>query len=120
MAAGERLWYQPSAVVHHPVPQERLKREYFLRWWFDYGRAQIREKGPGKSVCGIPRHFFSIPRMIATHLSVRVWRWLLATEPKERFYRKGVVWRSAGQIAEIYRMARDEKKNKAMPQAHRT
>ncbi len=54
MAAGERLYYEPSAVVHHPVPQERLKKEYFLAWWFDYGRARTREKGKGAPVWGIP------------------------------------------------------------------
>ena len=49
MAAGERLWYEPSAVVHHPVPQDRLRREYLLDWWFDYGRALTREKGKGRA-----------------------------------------------------------------------
>ena len=61
IAAGERLYYEPSAVVHHPVPQERLTKRIFLAWWFDYGRARTREKGKGAPVWGIPRHFFSIP-----------------------------------------------------------
>ena len=43
--AGERLRYEPSAVVYHDVPRQRLREEYFLRWWFDYGRAQISEDG---------------------------------------------------------------------------
>lgn len=109
MAAGEHLYYEPSAVVHHPVPQDRIKKEYFLAWWFDYGRAVTREKGKGAPVWGIPRHFFSIPRMIATHLSTRVWQWLWTLDPQRRFFRKGVAWMSAGQIVEIYRLACHDK-----------
>lgn len=112
MAAGERLWYEPSAVVHHPVPQDRLTKEYLLDWWFDYGRALTREKGKGPRVAGIPRHYLSIPRMVATHLSVRVLQWLWTSDPQRRFFRKGVAWMSAGQIAEIYRIAREEKSGK--------
>jgi len=112
MAAGERLHYEPRAVVHHPVPQERLRKEYFLAWWFDYGRARTREKGKGAPVWGIPRHFFSIPKMIATHLSTRVWRWLWTLDPQQRFFRKGVAWMSAGQIVETYRLARGDKKQR--------
>ena len=117
MAAGERLHYEPRAVVHHPVPPERLRKEYFLAWWFDYGRARTREKGKGAPVWGIPRHFFSIPKMITTHLSTRVWRWLWTLDPQQRFFRKGVAWMSAGQIVETYRLARgDQKQRTGAPQ----
>ncbi len=50
--------------------------------------------------------------MIATHLSTRVWQWLWTVDPQQRFFRKGVAWMSAGQIVEIYRLARDDKKQK--------
>src|SRR4029453_17645691 len=29
LAAGERLWYQPSAVVYHAVPANRVQKRYF-------------------------------------------------------------------------------------------
>jgi glucosyl-dolichyl phosphate glucuronosyltransferase len=32
MAAGERLRYEPSAVVYHPAPQNRIQKSYFLTW----------------------------------------------------------------------------------------
>jgi hypothetical protein len=32
LAAGERLWYEPSVVVYHRVAQDRLQKEYFLTW----------------------------------------------------------------------------------------
>lgn len=116
MAAGERLWYEPSAVVYHPVPPERLTRKYLLGWWFDYGRALTREKGKGARILGIPRHYLSIPRMVATHLSIRVLQWLWTPDPRQRFFRKGVAWMSAGQIAEIYRIAHEERATKTAPE----
>ena len=41
LAAGERLRYEPSAVVHHPVPENRLQKNYFLNWYF--GNGQLRD-----------------------------------------------------------------------------
>ena len=109
MKAGERLWYEPSAVVRHPVLANRLKKKYFLRWWFDYGRAQIRERGKRPPVWRIPRHYFSVPRMIGTRLAVRALRWVLTLDPQERFFWKSRVWLDAGQIMEIPRVAREVK-----------
>ena len=43
MAAGEHLWYEPSAVVYHAVPENRLTKGYLLRFWFDHGRASIEK-----------------------------------------------------------------------------
>jgi glycosyltransferase involved in cell wall biosynthesis len=104
LTAGECLWYEPSAVVYHPVPQERLKKEYFLEWWFDFGRAKSREKGKRKPIWGLPRHLITVPTMIVTHLLPRVLQWIFTFNPREKFFRKGVAWMSAGQIVEIYQI----------------
>ena len=118
MAAGERLRYEPSAIVYHPVVQDRVKKEYFLAWWFDYGRALIREKGRRPPVWWIPRHYLSIPRMIGICLSQRVVRWMCSVDPQRRFSRKCWTWIMAGQIVETYRLAQDvKKKNDAMQKA---
>ena len=45
ITAGERILYRPSAVAYHPVVKDRIRKDYFLTWWFDYGRALIRERG---------------------------------------------------------------------------
>ena len=45
LAAGEQLWYEPSAIVQHIVPQSRLRKQYFLNWWFDHARTHVREFG---------------------------------------------------------------------------
>jgi hypothetical protein len=106
MAAGERLRYEPSAVVYHLVPETRLKKEYFLAFWFDHGRAGVREVERRPNICGIPRIYFSILKMGAL-LAVRMLQWILVWEPQRRFYRKGWVWMTAGEIAEFYRQSID-------------
>ena len=50
LKAGERLWYEPDAVVYHEVPKNRLDKRYFQRFLYDHGRASIREKKIGQPV----------------------------------------------------------------------
>ena len=45
--AGEHLRYEPAAVVQHPVPEERVSKEYFCTWWFDFGRTRILQRTVG-------------------------------------------------------------------------
>jgi glycosyltransferase involved in cell wall biosynthesis len=87
IAAGERLRYEPSAVVYHSVPQNRIQKKYFLAWWFDKGRADTRE--------------FKI-RPVRLLFSLTAWtlRWMVAVEPRVRFFRKMVVWDKAGAAVE--------------------
>jgi glucosyl-dolichyl phosphate glucuronosyltransferase len=40
-AGGERLRYEPSAVLYHSMPKDRLQKSYLLRWWFDKARSEI-------------------------------------------------------------------------------
>jgi glucosyl-dolichyl phosphate glucuronosyltransferase len=103
MAAGERLRYEPSAVVYHPVPRGRIRRSYFLKWMFDYGRAEIREVGRRPDVWGIQRRYWSISKIAGVVLTVRALRWMLSLDPSKRFYYKCFVWATVGQMAEIYR-----------------
>ena len=58
-AAGEKLRYEPAAVVYHAIPENRLKKEYFTAFWFDHGRARVRAMGPRPNLLGIPRHYLS-------------------------------------------------------------
>jgi glucosyl-dolichyl phosphate glucuronosyltransferase len=105
MAAGEHLRYEPSAVVYHAVSESRIRKEYFQDWWFDHGRAIIREgeKQPGSE--NSPRNVPTIPVAVWRMLSA-AFRWMRAVNPQCRFYRKCWVWVWAGQIAELYRLSR--------------
>jgi glucosyl-dolichyl phosphate glucuronosyltransferase len=111
MAAGERIRYEPLAVVYHGVSEERLHKEYYLRWWFDFGRAVIREKGAGASICGLPRHYFGIPKMITITLPAFALRWMCTVQSPERFFAKCLTWSIAGQIAETCEIARELRAN---------
>jgi glycosyltransferase involved in cell wall biosynthesis len=111
MAAGERLRYEPSAVVYHPVPLDRITQKYFLTWWFDYRRAQIRERGERASIWGIPYDYFSMARC-ALGLSASTVLWTFTLNPKKRFKRKIEVWKSAGQLFELSRKNRSQQREK--------
>jgi glucosyl-dolichyl phosphate glucuronosyltransferase len=106
MAAGERLRYEPSAVVYHEVPEKRLRKEYFLAWWFDFGRALVREWGRGPDFLGIPRPYLSILKILITRMPRTVAQWMLALQPQQRFFFKSQLWRVAGEVAEFYSLVR--------------
>jgi glycosyltransferase involved in cell wall biosynthesis len=98
MAAGLRLRYEPSALTYHPVEESRLKKQYFLEWWYYKGRSDVRELGNLRGsmlILGIPlRLFRAFPWAIM--------RWMVSVEPSQRFGRKIEVWNCAGQISESY------------------
>ena len=101
LAAGERLKYEPAAVVHHEVPQKRLQREHFLTWWFNKARSDIREIGVADtkwSVRGIPLSLFR-------RLAVGSLRWMVTLDPARRFSRRLSVWLVAGMMVESYRQS---------------
>jgi glycosyltransferase involved in cell wall biosynthesis len=101
MTAGERLRYEPSAVVYHAMPTHRLQKSYFLRWFFDFGKATAREWPAGGPVFGLPRRYVRTMRVITVEVPVWSFRWLVALNPKRRFHAKTWVWVSFGQIAEL-------------------
>jgi glycosyltransferase involved in cell wall biosynthesis len=103
LAAGERLRYEPTAVVYHSVSENRLQKKYFLTWWFDKARADIRASG-------IPRdtrwRVAGIPLVLFRRLAVWTARWMVAVEPSRRFSAKLKVWIVAGQVSESYQQRR--------------
>jgi glucosyl-dolichyl phosphate glucuronosyltransferase len=102
LASGERLRYEPSAIVYHAVPENRTRRKYFQTWWFDKGRADVREMGISKEsrwlIAGIPLYLFG--RIVMWTL-----RFTLSAEEPERFSRKSKVCWLAGMILESYKQA---------------
>jgi GT2 family glycosyltransferase len=101
MKAGERLRYEPSAVVYHPVPEGRITKEYFLSWWLDFGRAGIRERDDHADVWGVPWDYFSLMVRLV-QISAMTVRWTLALRAYRRFFWKCMVWKQAGMIVELY------------------
>lgn len=104
MAGGQQIRYEPDAVVYHPVPKDRIRKKYFLDWWYDYGRASIREVGRRPDILGIQRRYWSILKIAAVVLPLWSLRWFFAFDPGERFFHKCFVWVALGQIVEINRL----------------
>jgi len=102
LAAGERLRYEPSAVVYHTIPPNRLKKAYFLTWWFDKARADLRQSGiptgAGWCIGGVPIH-------LMRRLCVWSARWFFSIGARRRFNCKLKVWGLVGTIIE-YRAQR--------------
>jgi hypothetical protein len=97
LAGGERFWYEASAVVHHPVQAERVRKPYLLKWWFGKGRADIREHG----CSGEGRYrIFGAPIVLYRRLCVWTIRWLCGVTRKQRFSSRLTVWGIAGMIKE--------------------
>jgi glucosyl-dolichyl phosphate glucuronosyltransferase len=94
LKGGARLWYEPAAIVHHAVPENRLRKDYFLRFLYDHGRASIREQGRKPTL----RFLLSIS---LRSLPTRSIAWLSTFDSQKRFQSKCMVWMTFGQIAEI-------------------
>ncbi len=99
LRTGERLWYEPSAVVYHAVAARRLEKDYWLTWWYDKARADVRQNG-------LPRdakwHVMGVPLYMFRRLAVWTLRWMVGVRSASRFSCKLKVWTVAGTIQECY------------------
>jgi len=93
MSAGERLCYVPSAVVYHEITETRVRKQFFLSWWFAFGQGFIRE---AQIVPGTMELIKIIARIL-----LMAPKWLLGLNSQKRFYCKCRIWYEAGKIAEI-------------------
>jgi glycosyltransferase involved in cell wall biosynthesis len=104
--AGEKLRYEPTAVVYHPVPPNRIQKQYFQAWWAGKARADVREFGIPKDthwlVAGIPLYLFR-------RLGAWTLRWIVTLNPSRRFSCKLKVWGRWAEIQECYRLAHEVK-----------
>lgn len=101
--AGEPLRYEHAAVVYHAIPPNRIRKAYFLEWWFDKGRSDIREGGIPRDtswfVAGVPIYFLR-------RLGVWTVKWMCSISPAQRFFSKRQTWWVAGTIEECFRQRR--------------
>jgi glycosyltransferase involved in cell wall biosynthesis len=102
MAAGERLRYEPSSVVQHPVPMERVNKKHFRNWWMDYGRTRVIQRVARPPIAGIPRSFLSLAHLIFRFLPNRIMRWFFTFSTPRRFYNECQVWLTFGEIAQTF------------------
>jgi len=99
LAGGERLWYEPSAVVYHAIPRARVQKAYFLAWWFDKARADVRQYGMPRNTRW---HVGGMPLYLFRRLAVWTLRWITSVHSPRRFSNKVQVWKVAGTMTERY------------------
>jgi glycosyltransferase involved in cell wall biosynthesis len=99
MAAGEHLRYVATAVVYHEVPEYRVRKEFVLKWWFDFGRGSVRETGRKLGT-------WEILKILGRALQIAL-QWALTFSSQRRFYRKCRIWYGAGKIVEVYQQAKN-------------
>jgi glucosyl-dolichyl phosphate glucuronosyltransferase len=97
LAAGENLRYEPSAVVYHPIPYNRIQQRYFLQWWFGKGRSEMRQKGPRP---GARRYLGGVPLYLFRSFAGCAIRWAFSIGSAKRFHRKLKLWAIAGAFVE--------------------
>src|SRR6185503_13917953 len=114
-AAGLRGFYAPNMVVNHIIPSDRLKKQYFRRWFYWHGisramlyeQARVDMEAPEQStldyskvphIAGVPRYMYrSCLRMMKDMLKAglrgdrvatfenELWLWFFAGIVKQRF-----------------------------------
>jgi glycosyltransferase involved in cell wall biosynthesis len=110
LSAGERLRYEPSAIVYHRVPKNRLHKSYFLAWWFNFGRAAVREAGRRPDTAKPHSRHSSAAKMSGTMQAITKLRLMLTLDPQQRFYYMTRSWKAAGEIVEKCCQLLDTKK----------
>jgi GT2 family glycosyltransferase len=104
LAAGETLAYAPAAVVHHPVEPERATLRYFRSWYYEYGRALVRESGlpvPCPRIAGLPRY-------LLRSLGENSLRSVISRGAHRRAYYELQAYLVAGSLAEARRITRSD------------
>jgi glycosyltransferase involved in cell wall biosynthesis len=107
ISAGERLRYEPSAVVYHPVLQDRIQRKYFESWWLNKGRSSFRQFGVAS---GTTYFVAGIPLYLLRRFAKWMLKWIVALDPADRFSNKLNAWENLGEIVECYRESNVAKK----------
>jgi len=103
LKSGEQLRYEPSAVVYHPVPSERINRKFLLAWFFSHGYEQILMLGnPSEAKW----YFGGIPVVLFRRFGRWSAQWLVTFRPARRFQCKLNLWNMAGEIRASYELSR--------------
>lgn len=91
--AGCRGIYEPSAVVRHLVPADRLERRYFRRWLYQNGRdvARLERAYPPAvpMLFGVPRYLW---RQVAANVMAMASAAIRGDEPRRFANALRVLW----------------------------
>jgi GT2 family glycosyltransferase len=130
---GLRGFYIPEMVVQHIIPESRLNKKYFRRWfyWRGISRAQLyerwgfdlqapEERAPDPSQ--VP-HIFGVPRYLYRKALGTIGRWAKAALRRDAvgaFERELWLWFFAGIVAERWKQRRGQRIGAPRPQPRST
>ena len=96
LTAGQNIVYAPQAVIYHPVDPARLRKNYFRRWAYSFGRQLMRSGSRPQDAV----RYFGIPRYLFGSLLTNSSRWAATRDKKRRFQHLLYVYRDLGSITE--------------------
>jgi glucosyl-dolichyl phosphate glucuronosyltransferase len=103
LAGGEKLRYEPTAVVRHYVPGCRMSKSYVLRWYYSNGRSEVVDLGPPTDarweLAGVPLYLFR-------RLARWTLQWMISIGAPRRFTCRRTVWYLAGTASACYEYSR--------------
>ena len=103
LARGEKLRYEPAAVVRHSVPECRMSKSYVLRWYYSNGRSEVVDLGPPTDarwkLGGVPLYLFR-------RLARWTLQWMISIGAPRRFTCRRTVWYLAGTALACYEHSR--------------
>jgi glycosyltransferase involved in cell wall biosynthesis len=103
LAGGERLRYEPRAVVRHPVEENRMKKDFVLRWWFWYGYSEVIDSGSPPATSWL---IDGIPLCLFRRLARWTLQWFVSIGATRRFSCRRNAWYIAGTTLACYHTAR--------------
>jgi hypothetical protein len=93
LRSGCRGVYEPSAVVRHLVPRDRLTRRYFWRWLFQNGQDVARLERDYTSnvrvLLGVPRYLW---RRAIVDVAAGAAAWAQADDPRALHAALSIGW----------------------------
>lgn len=97
---GENVHYCPNVLVHHCIPESRVKKSYFRKWFFDKGELKAIQMGEYHS-----RNIRGIPLYVIKAAGVELSRYLgkQITSPRSAFRQQLIMIHTLGMIAGRYK-----------------
>jgi glucosyl-dolichyl phosphate glucuronosyltransferase len=112
LAKGEKLRYEPTAVVRHSVPACRMSKSYVLRWYYCNGRSEIVDLGPPTDARW---KLMGVPLYLLRRLARWILQWMVSIGARRRFTCRRNVWHLAGTALACYGHSRRQVAQVAPP-----
>jgi glycosyltransferase involved in cell wall biosynthesis len=103
MSGGERVRYEPAAIVHHPIFPDRMSKKYIRNFCYETGKYESIEIGRRPAIRGIPRRYLSMAKLLLVILPDFTLRWVSKFDPMRRFHAQCALWREVGRFVGLYR-----------------